>query len=249
MKNACIYKQVEKNINNLVDENVNWSIPVTHEAIEAIKNGELNVSKAINKKMPDEWFPKSLKGVKILCLAGAGGQQAPLLAAAGAEVTVLDLSENMLKRDEMVAARDALFIRTEHGNMCDLSRFSDESFDMILNPPSLFYVPDVLPVFQECYRVLKKGGTFSMFAPNPSNYLVEYDKDSGKYIACNKLPYISAEHADQGDWIEYGHTLESYIGGQIKCGFSIIGFYEDDFDEQNDVNSFCETSFVTRAIK
>jgi len=249
MKNEDIYKQVECNINNLVDNNVYWSVPVTNEDIEKVKNGCFEISISGNKALPSEWFPENMAGVKILCLAGAGGQQSPLCAAAGADVTVLDLSENMLKRDKMVAERENLLIQIEHGNMCDLSRFTNESFDIIINPPSLFYVPDVLPVFQECYRVLKSGGTFIMCAPNPTNYLCEYVEDEGYYVVCNKLPYKSFEHDDQGTWIEYGYTLDSYIGGQVKCGFSIVGFFEDSLDNQIDETVFCETCFVTRAIK
>lgn len=107
--------------------------------------------------LPRDWFPQSLKGVKLLCLAGAGGQQAPICAALGADVTVLDISENMLLRDKMVAEQENLSINIEHGNMCDLSRFANEKFDLILSPPSLFYVPDVMPVYQECYRIMTSG--------------------------------------------------------------------------------------------
>lgn len=246
MKNNEIYKKVEDNINNLVDKKVGWSIPVTSEQVEEAKNGKLKFCLSDSKEMPKEWFPDNMKDVKILCLAGAGGQQAPLLAATGADVTLLDLSKKMLEQDEFVAKRDNLKIKIEHGNMCDLSRFQDESFDMIINAPSLFYVPDVLPVFKESYRVLKKGGTFIMSAPNPVNYLCEYVEEGNYYKACNKMPYKSYEHDNQGDWIEFGHTLESYIGGQIKCGFAIIGFFEDG---NNDNGEFCETGFVTRAIK
>lgn len=57
-------------------------------------------------------------GFQVLCLAGAGGQQAPYLAAAGADVTVFDLSENMLKKDEFVAKRDGLKLTIIQGNMC-----------------------------------------------------------------------------------------------------------------------------------
>ncbi len=249
MNNNDIFKQVESNINNLVNENVWWSIPVTHEQIEKTKNGTFEISISGNKLLPRNWFPQSLIGVKILCLAGAGGQQAPLCAASGADVTVLDLSENMLLRDKIVAEQENLSIKIEHGNMCDMSRFADESFDLIINPPSLFYVPDVLPVYQECYRVLKKNGTFIMCAPNPSNYLCDYVEEGDYYVACNKLPYKSYEHDNQGDWIEYGHTLENYIGGLAATGFSITGFFEDGYDDNSDAAAFLETCFVIKAIK
>jgi len=237
-----IYRQVEKNINNLVDNNVGFSIPVTHDEIE-----EFKITRKISSERifmpPVEWIPDNIKNMKILMLAGAGGQQAPLFAALGADVTVIDISDKMLDQDRTVAERENLKINIEKGNMCDLSRFDDCCFDIIINPPSLFYVPDVIPVFNECYRVLKNNGIFIMTAPNPINYVCDYDSEKDIYIARNKLPYISYEHEDQGDWIEYGHTLESYIGGQILCGFTITGFYEERENEP------CDTYFTTRAVK
>jgi 2-polyprenyl-3-methyl-5-hydroxy-6-metoxy-1,4-benzoquinol methylase len=241
-----VFDRVQKSVNNLVDNSVTWSVPVSSEEINKVKKGEFKLYLTEYKAIPSDWFPKKMNGLKILCLAGAGGQQAPILAATGADVTVYDLSENMLKQDEFVAKRDGLSLKIEHGNMCDLSRFSYESFDMIINPVSLMYVPDVTPVFCECKRILKKGGTFIMGAPNPSNYLCDYVEEGGYYIACNRLPYKSYEYDNSGDWIEYGHTLESYIGGQIKNGFSIVGFYED---KQQETDEFCDSYFVTRAFK
>lgn len=235
-----IYRQVEQNINDLVDKNVSFSIPVTHQEIDDF------INKIIPTRFfmpPLEWIPDDIENKRILLLAGAGGQQAPLFATLGADVTVIDLSENMLEQDRIVATREKLKITIEKGNICDLSRFENEYFDLIINPPSLFYVPKIIPVFQECYRVLKNWGIFIMNAPNPINYICDYDEEKEIFIARNKLPYISYDHDNQSNWVEYGHTLESYIGGQIQCGFSIIGFYEESW------HGLCDTSFVTRAIK
>lgn len=247
ISNKEVYQGVQSQIDNLVDMNVFFSVPVSEEEINKARNGDFNIFHSENKAIPREWFPSEMKGLKVLCLAGAGGQQAPIIAATGADVTVLDLSEKMLKQDEYVAKRDGLLIKTEHGNMCDLSRFFDESFDMIINPSSLMYIPDVIAVFKECYRVLKNGGTFIMKAPNPLDYICDFIEDGGYYKVCNKMPYKSYEHDDQGDWIEFGHTLESLIGEQIKCGFYINGFFEDKGSDL--LGNFCSTCFVTRAIK
>ena len=50
--------------------------------------------------VPRHWFPASIKGTALLCLASGGGQQGPVLAAAGADVTVFDTSPRQLGRDE-----------------------------------------------------------------------------------------------------------------------------------------------------
>ncbi len=52
-----------------------------------------------------------------------------MLAALGAEVTVFDNSLKQLEKDEFVAKRDGLNIKTVQGDMKDLSVFDDEYFD------------------------------------------------------------------------------------------------------------------------
>lgn len=236
-----VFDQVERNINHLAEQDVNWSRPATAEQLQQARNGMpgLPFGKDV---IPAQWLG-GLRGKKVLCLAGAGGLQAPLLACAGAEVTVLDLSERMLDRDREMAAREQLNIQIEHGNMCDLSRFADEQFDLVINPPSLFYVPDVMPVFREAYRVLRRGGSFIMISTNPIAYVCDYDAALDCYKAVNRMPYCSADHADQGDWVEYGHTMESYIGGQLKCGFVLTGYMESQMED------ITELYFATKGEK
>jgi ubiquinone/menaquinone biosynthesis C-methylase UbiE len=100
-----------------------------------------------------------MKGVRILCLASGGGQQAPIFAAAGAEVTSFDNSAGQLERDRMVAEREGLRMRIEQGDAADLSRFEASSFDLIFHPVSNVFFPDLEPVWREAYRVLRPGGT------------------------------------------------------------------------------------------
>lgn len=237
-----IFEQVERNVDRLAENDVNWSHPATPEQLQSAREGKLALMFGCDDAIPTEWLG-DLHGKKVLCLAGAGGLQAPLLACAGAEVTVLDLSKRMLDKDREVAARENLCIRIEHGNMCDLSRFADESFDLVLNPPSLFYVPDVMPVFREVYRVLKKSGSFIMISTAPIAYVCDYDEAAGCYKAVNRMPYRSTDHVDQGDWVEYGHTMESYIGGQIECGFVLTGYKESQMED------ITELYFVTKGEK
>lgn len=239
-----IFDKVETNMNGLVDDQVWWSNCATSEQMEAAKEGKLELTLGISKPVPQEWIA-NISGKKVLCLAGAGGLQASLLAAVGADVTVIDLSQKMLEKDILMSRKYDLNIKVEHGNMIDLTRFADNTFDYIINPASLFYVPSVLPVFKECYRVLKKGGTLIIAAPNPIAYVCDFveDENGGYYKAVNRMPYSSAEHPDQGDWIEFGHTMADYIGGQISCGFVITGYVED---QQEDIT---DLYFMTKATK
>jgi len=130
-----------------------WSQPVSKEVIASAKQGlwDIHITK---KPLPKDWLPNDIKDKNILCLASAGGQQAPVLAAAGANVTVYDISEQQLEQDKLVAKRDNLSLKTLKGDMTDLKQLDNETFDYIINPISNLYVSDVKPVWKECYRVL-----------------------------------------------------------------------------------------------
>jgi len=209
------------------------------------------------KPVPQDWFPVDLKGQNVLCLACGGGQQAPVLSATGAHVTVLDISELQLKQDEFVALRDKLILKTVQGNMCDLSQFGDETFDIVFNPVSNTYIPEVTIVWSECYRILKKGGILMAGSVNPFIYIFNSDQwKKGIFEVSNKLPFNSFDELDEtgikefvekGNAIEYSHTLTELIGDQIASGFLINDFYED---IDNDlICDYAPKYFATRAIK
>ena len=140
-----------------VEENDRWTQPVTAEQTARARRGDWSIVLTPNKPVPSAWFG-GVQGTDILCLACGGGQQGPILAAAGANVTVFDASAKQLAQDEMVAKRDGLVLVTRQGFMHDLGIFADASFDVIVHPVSNCFAPDIYPVWRECFRVLRHGG-------------------------------------------------------------------------------------------
>src|SRR5688572_18723567 len=73
-----------------VDEGTHpYTKVIAPEHIAAARQGIWSLSLSDCKPVPKDWFPP-LKGLAVLCLASGGGQQAPIFAALGAEVTLLD---------------------------------------------------------------------------------------------------------------------------------------------------------------
>ncbi|MEN6480832.1 MAG: class I SAM-dependent methyltransferase [Anaerolineaceae bacterium] len=234
-----------------------WTVPVSPETIRAARQGEWEIVLTPTRAVPRSWFPP-LAGARVLCLAGAGGQQGPILAAAGAIVTVFDNSPNQLNQDRMVAEREGLGIELIEGDMRDLSVIQNNTFDLIFHPCSNVFIPDIQPVWEESFRVLQPGGTLLSGIVNPVMYIFDNQKmDQGIFEVRYSLPYsdlTSLTQAELNQYIqnneplEFSHTLGEQIGGQLKAGFLISGFYED-CSPKYPLCKYMPTFIATCAIK
>jgi SAM-dependent methyltransferase len=243
-----------------VEQGNPWTIPVSTEQIQSARAGHWEIVLTPTKPVPKNWFP-DLHDCNVLCLASGGGQQGPILAAAGARVTVFDNSPKQLAQDQFVAQRDALEITTVLGDMVDLSAFPDESFDLIVHPVSNIFVPDIRPVWCEAYRVLRSEGALLAGISNPLRYMFDFDLyELGIFRVKYTIPYSDLTSiseverealAEKGFPLEFGHTLEDQIGGQINAGFILTGFYEDNYAEETDdpLSKYISLFIATRAIK
>lgn len=192
-------------------------------------------------------------------MASGGGQQAPVLAAAGAEVVVFDLSEKQLEQDLYVASRDNLSVTAVKGNMTDLHAFADGSFDLIVHPVSNMYVEDVSLVWKEAYRVLRSGGSLLTGFVNPLVYIFDPEKECENILeVAYSIPYsdltslpkdVLAMYIESGDPLLFGHSLEEQIGGQLKAGFMISGMYEDNYGGRRLLDRYINTFVATKAVK
>ena len=240
-----------------VEKQNQWTLPVPSEQVAAARQGVWSLLLTPTKAVPSGWYPP-LQGAEVLCLASGGGQQGPLLAAAGAHVTVLDNSPAQLGRDRQVAEREGLPITTLEGDMRDLSVFADARFDLVFHPVSNIFVPEVLPVWREAYRVLRRGGVLLAGFTNPLLYLFDYERlEQGELVVRHKLPYADLTHLrpdelrrwiDENQPLEWSHTLEEQIGGQLEAGFVLTGFYEDS-DPSSALHEYTPVFIATRAVK
>ncbi len=235
-----------------------WTVPVSPEEIASARIGEFNILLTPCKPVPKEWFPQ-LIGSRVLGLACVGGQQSSILAAAGANVTVFDNSPKQLEQDQLVANREGLEITTIEGDMANLSVFANAIFDLIFHPVSNVFVPNVRPVWNECARVLKRGGILLAGFMNPVYLALDLAlEEQGKLELRYPLPYsdltsLAREELDQriasGEALEFGHTLEDQIGGQVAAGLMITGFYEDDWKPKRPISRIMNSFIATRAVK
>jgi SAM-dependent methyltransferase len=241
-----------KTIDRWIEKGWEWGIPITHEDYIKAKNGEWSVLLTPTKYVPKDWFPE-LKNKKLLGLASGGGQQMPIFSALGACSTVLDYSDKQLASERLVAERERYNIEIIKADMTKTLPFKDETFDIIFHPVSNCYIENVYHVWNECFRILKSGGVLLAGMDNGLNFLFDDDEKSLK--VSNKLPYnplkdknqlTKLEENDNG--IQFSHTLEEQIGGQLKAGFILKDLYED-YNNTGLLKEYVPTFIATKAIK
>ncbi len=238
-----------------VENGIEWTLPVTSEQVAEARRGNWKVILTPTKPVPRAWFPANLPGSEILGLASGGGQQGPILAATGANVTIFDNSPRQLAQDRSVAEREGLVIHTMQGDMANLSVFPGESFDLIFHPVSNIFVESVEPVWRECYRVLRRGGALLAGLVQPHTYC--FDLRDGVHHLRFSLPYADTSSIDPEERaerfgaqspLEFSHTFTDLIGGQLAAGFHLVDMYEDT-DVRDPLAQYMPLYMATRAIK
>ena len=170
------------------------------------------------------WLPANVHGLEVLCLAAGGGWQSILYAAAGARVTVVDLSAEMLRQDVEESRRRGLSVRVVETSMHNLSMLPDRSFDIVHQPVSTCYVPDILAVYGEVSRVLRDGGIYISQHKQPTSLQV-VERDAGnryvvgvKYYHTGPLPPVGDTSYREPGTVEFLHRWEDLVGGLCRAG-------------------------------
>lgn len=244
--------------NHQVAKKDQWTIPISEEEIKQAKSGKFNLLLTPTKAIPSTWIG-DVKNKNVLCLASGGGQQVPVFAALGAQVTSFDNSDKQLEQDELACKKFGLVVKTIQGDMRDLSVLADESFDIVFNPCSTCFVDNVIPVWNECFRVLKKGGILLTGFTNPLFYIFDQQKRDNNILEVKySLPYSDIDSLTEeerkrytaiNDPLVYSHTLTTQIGGQLNAGFLIADFFEDCWNSNEIENKYFPSFIATKAIK
>ncbi|NOY30789.1 MAG: class I SAM-dependent methyltransferase [Planctomycetes bacterium] len=181
---------------------------------------------------PLGWLGPCIANLSVLCLAAGGGRHSALYAAAGAVVTVVDLSGEMLALDRQVAAERGLEVTTVQASMDSLPMLADGQFDLVIHPVSTCYVPEVGPVFREVARVTRPGGIYVSQHKSPVSLQADVRPEGGVYRICEPyyrtgpLPAAEPCRTREPGTQEFLHRWEELVGGICRAGFVIEDFVE-----------------------
>lgn len=181
------------------------------------------------------WLPASIRGWNVLCLAAGGGRHGPLYAAAGANVTVVDLSPAMLELDRRVAQERRLSIRTCETSMDDLSMLTEAEFDLVIHPVSTCYLPSLERVFREIARVTRPAGLYISQHKQPANLQISLDTYAGSYVVehayYDPAPVpgtVKPSKLREPNAREFAHSWTVLMGGMCRAGFAVEDVLEPD---------------------
>ncbi len=224
------YQEINgKTIDRWCEEGWEWGRPISHEVFQQAQKGRWEVFLTPTKPVPHSWLGE-LSGKRVLGLASGDGQQMPIFAALGACCTLLDYSAAQCESDRAVARREGYEIQILQADMTKPLPFPEGAFDLVFHPVSNCYVEQVEPIFRECFRVLKPGGALLGGYDNGFNYLFDEEETQLRY----SLPFnplkdeaLYRESVENNWGIQFSHTLEEQLGGQLRAGFALEDLYED----------------------
>lgn len=228
-----------------------WMQPIDHETFLSMQKGTGHIRLTPVRDVPQAWLG-DVRGLRVPGLAAGGGQQMAALSAMGARCTVLDISEKQLGADRLVAEREGYDIELLHGDMAQPLPFAENTFDMVINPVSNHYIEQAEPVFREVYRVLKAGGVFLAGLDTGIYWALDESEEHVAHalpLNPNRNPSQRERllNADMG--LQFSHTLEEQIGGQLRAGLRLMDLYEDTNGAGRLHELNVPTFIATRAVK
>jgi SAM-dependent methyltransferase len=220
-----------------------WNRLVDHKSCFATAAEDASFADPLGTVDGLGWLGGSIAGQRVLCLAAGGGRHGPLYAAAGGDVTVLDISDAMLELDRQVAAQRRISLRVVQGSMSDLTMFHPQEFDLVIQPVSTCYVRDIGQVYRQIARVLRPAGLYISqhkspvslqsslaWSPNASGdhvavhggYVVQHD-----YYNTNPIASVTQRtHLREPGTQEFVHRWEQLLGGLCRAGFVLEDLVE-----------------------
>lgn len=126
-------------------------------------------------------------GMKVLDVACGSGNLAVVAAGKGADVTGVDIAENLIATARKRAADLGLDIKFDHGD-AEAMPYDDSSFDLVMTMFGAMFAPRPDVAASEMLRVCKPGGRIAMANWTPTGLAGQMFALAGKYLPPPNMP-------------------------------------------------------------
>ncbi|MDO8483252.1 MAG: class I SAM-dependent methyltransferase [bacterium] len=171
------------------------------------------------------------KGEKVLDLGCGQGLFSREFFKAGATVTGVDLSKNLIALAEQHSPKEIKFVAASAES---IPFISNTTMDSVVCVSAIQNIKNVLAVFAEAFRVLKSGGRVLLVMNHPAFRIAKrsaWGFDDEKKIQYRRIDeYISESSADitmnpssdsSASTASFHHPLQFYFKALHKAGFSV----------------------------
>jgi len=167
-----------------------------------------------------------LKGKKILEIGCGGAQCGIAMAKKGAKVTGIDQSIEQLNFAKNLADKNKVNIKLIKGTFQDLKKIKSNCYDIAFSAFAFQYSPDLLKLFKQINRILKKKGLFVFSLDHPFFRIINPKtlKSQGSYFKTGRY----TEKTDSIDFVGYNNTVSELFNPLVKAGFIVEEMIEPD---------------------
>ena len=250
-----IYEANRRAWNNEASQGNFWTLMVKDEQIQKAREGSPEIWVTPFKSVPLDWIAE-FKDKDILLACSGGGQQTPILAAFGANVTTLDISDSQINQDRAALEKYGLNATLVQANVLEMP-FEDSRFHAVIMPQAMNFIDDLEKLYSEVKRVLRIGGVFIFGTANPILYTFDERIQDRKLKVRYTIPFSHtkslsekalASRLSQNDTLEFSHTLDSILGLLTLKGFAITGFYTDSAGSEPTDSFVHDSHLAVRAV-
>jgi SAM-dependent methyltransferase len=184
-------------------------------------------------------FP-DLRGKRVIVPSSGDNMAVIGFHLLGAKVTSMDIAERQLYNAQLISKKygwyDEIDYRIEDSMV--FNGVESEAYDLVYTSNGVHvWISDLVCMYRNFHRVLKKGGMYIMFELHPVNRPIG-DKDN-KIVARKPYEEIGPIYGVEGGAPNYHWRTQDMVNGVVEAGFSFMRLEEFHADKDALVNFNC----------
>ncbi|HUQ76076.1 MAG TPA: bifunctional 2-polyprenyl-6-hydroxyphenol methylase/3-demethylubiquinol 3-O-methyltransferase UbiG [Burkholderiales bacterium] len=185
-----------------------------------------------------------LAGKAVLDVGCGGGILAEAMAARGARVTGIDLSEKSLRVAELHLLQSKADVRYEHVNVDVYADQHPGAFDVVTCMELLEHVPEPAAMVAACRRLVRPGGQvfFSTINRNPKSYL--FAVIGAEYL----LRLLPRGTHDYGRFIKPSELSRWARAAGLRVE-ELIGMTYNPLTQRYKLEADCDVNYLLRCLR